>query len=134
MEAAPLPPAGEGGAKRRVRARRSRCGESVAALTTGAPGANALGGKCPPASACGRRLLLDLAPKGIRTHVHSCTAAHKRTTGCPGFPACLRPQARGDLPVSGDVSRGRLTPQAGVGGLATNSLKVPPDPASPPTE
>src|SRR3546814_12519085 len=26
-------------------------------------GANALGGKCPPASACGRRLLLDFAPK-----------------------------------------------------------------------
>src|SRR3546814_2064822 len=69
MEAAPLPPAGEGGAKRRVRARRSRCGESVAALTTGAPGANALGGKCPPASACGRRLLLDFAPKDIRTRV-----------------------------------------------------------------
>src|SRR3546814_6876265 len=79
MEAAPLPPAGEGGAKRRVRARRSRCGESVAALTTVAPGANALGGKCPPASACGRRLLLDFAPKDIRTRVPAFTAAHERS-------------------------------------------------------
>src|SRR3546814_16557766 len=58
-------------------------------------GANALGGKCPPASACGRRLLLDFAPKDIRTHVQSCTAAHKRKTGCPAFPACLRSDAIG---------------------------------------
>src|SRR3546814_19831072 len=84
MEAAPLPPAGEGGAKRRVRARRSRCGESVAALTTGAPGANALGGKCPPASACGRRLFLDFAPKDIRTRVPAFTAAHERTAAAQG--------------------------------------------------
>src|SRR3546814_20615968 len=81
MEAAPLPPAGEGGAKRRVRARRSRCGESVAALTTGAPGANALGGKCPPPSACGRRLFLVFAPKDIRTRVPAFTAAHERKGG-----------------------------------------------------
>ncbi|WP_156899998.1 hypothetical protein [Luteimonas mephitis] len=33
----------------------------------GAPGANALRRECPPASASGRRLLLEFAPKGIRT-------------------------------------------------------------------
>src|SRR3546814_8643758 len=46
-----------------------------------APGANALGGECPPASACGRRLPLDFAPKDIRTRVPTCTAAHKRKAG-----------------------------------------------------
>src|SRR3546814_5702457 len=34
-----------------------------------APVANALGGECPPAPACGRRLLLYFAPKDIRTRV-----------------------------------------------------------------
>src|SRR3546814_11695414 len=34
-----------------------------------APVANALGGECPPAPACGRRLLLYFAPKAIRTRV-----------------------------------------------------------------
>src|SRR3546814_16195369 len=84
MEAAPLPPAGEGGATRRVRARRSRCGESVAALTTGAPGANALGGKCPPASAFGRRLLLAFAPTAIRPHVSAFHPAHERKASRTG--------------------------------------------------
>jgi hypothetical protein len=34
-----------------------------------APGTDTLGCKCPPAPAFGRRLLLDFAPKGIRTGV-----------------------------------------------------------------
>src|SRR3546814_8764304 len=46
-----------------------------------APGANALGGECPPASACGRRLPLDFAPKDIRPRVPTCPAAHKRKAG-----------------------------------------------------
>ena len=40
----------------------------------GASGANALGCECPPASALGRRLLLDFAPKGIRPRVPTCAA------------------------------------------------------------
>ena len=35
--------------------------------THGAPGTQALGCECPPAPACGRRLLLDFAPQGLRT-------------------------------------------------------------------
>src|SRR3546814_15994121 len=55
------------------------CSSDLLRPQTGrAPGANALGGECPPASACGRRLLLYFAPKGIRTRVRTCTAAHKR--------------------------------------------------------
>src|SRR3546814_15426483 len=46
-----------------------------------APGSNALGGECPPASACGRRLPLDFAPKDIRTRVPTRTAPHKRKAG-----------------------------------------------------
>src|SRR3546814_2774942 len=53
-------------------------GKALRPQTGRAPGANALGGECPPASACGRRLLLYFAPKGIRTRVRTCTAAHKR--------------------------------------------------------
>src|SRR3546814_10417638 len=40
----------------------------------GAAGTSALGCECPPASALGRRLLLDFAPKGTRT----------RRSGLPG--------------------------------------------------
>src|SRR3546814_3820841 len=59
----------------------SRLKEKHAPADGWAPGANALGCECPPASADGRRLLLDFAPKGIRTRVPTCSATHKRGTG-----------------------------------------------------
>src|SRR3546814_20185597 len=34
--------------------------------------------ECPPASACGRRLLLDFAPRAFAPDVPTCTAAHKQ--------------------------------------------------------
>src|SRR3546814_13498828 len=60
---------------------RSRGKEKHAPADGWAPVANALGCECPPASADGRRLLLDFAPKGIRTRVPTCSATHKRGAG-----------------------------------------------------
>src|SRR3546814_14167887 len=59
-----------------------------------APGANALGCECPPASAAGRRLLLDFAPKGIRTRVPACAAFQRRNAREPGILPTLPSSVR----------------------------------------
>src|SRR3546814_2576803 len=98
------------------------CSSDLLRPQTGrAPGANALGGECPPASACGRRLLLYFAPKGIRTRVRTCTAAHKRKAerltllqACdpsPAWPAGLRGEIKEEAFAVGGC-RGTFAPKA----------------------
>src|SRR5690606_39636441 len=70
------------------RVREKRC------VRDGGAGANALGGECPPAPACGRRLLLYFAPKGIRTRIPACTAAPSSKRESGAFTASLRSTAR----------------------------------------
>src|SRR5690606_24935377 len=92
------------------RVREKRC------VRDGGAGANALGGECPPAPACGRRLLLYVAPKGIRTRLPACTAvpSSKRESGA--FTASLRSTARRGRQAFGAKSRRRHSPQADAGG------------------
>src|SRR3546814_20968046 len=59
----------------------SRLKEKPAPADGWAPGANALGCDCPPASAAGARLLLDLAPKGLRTRFTTRAATPQRGPG-----------------------------------------------------
>src|SRR3546814_17958222 len=88
-----------------------------------------LGGECPPASACGRRLPLDFAPKDIRTRVPTCTAAHKRKAGslrsCK--PATRQPgvACRPSGQNQGGGSRRRRLP----GDICPEGLQVAPGPS-----
>ena len=69
-----------------------------------AQGANAPGCECPPAPACGRRLLLDFASRGIRTRVSVCTAVQTQRRGL-GLPGGLRSGESGKLPKSREESK-----------------------------
>src|SRR5690606_868610 len=75
-------------------------------------GADALWGECPPAPACGRRLPLYFAPKGIRTHVPACAATRgNRGLYCkpaihgPARPAGLRGKIKEEAFAAGGGRR-----------------------------
>src|SRR3546814_10786685 len=92
----------------------SRLEEKHAPADGWAPGANALGCECPPASADGRRLLLDFAPKGIRTRVPTCSATHKR--------GAWEPVSRSD---AGIVRRSLFSPSPSRGRPGWGWVSVP---------
>src|SRR3546814_18554435 len=111
------------------------CSSDLLRPQTGrAPGANALGGECPPASACGRRLLLYFAPKGIRTRVRTCTAAHKRKAerltllqACDPSPA-WHPRLRGPVkqePNAVSRCRGTFAQHAATPGPSQLAISRP---------
>jgi hypothetical protein len=88
----------------------------------GAPGTDTLGCKCPPAPAFGRRLLLDFAPKGIRTRRCSLAANVKAQNRGLVFrqsairalvrPAALRGEIKEEASAAGR-GRGTFAPQGG---------------------